>query len=488
MPRIRFENSYGRLPDVFYSRDKPKGAPAPNLICVNDQLCAELGLDADWLRSEDGLAMLSGNGFPGSADPLAMAYAGHQFGGFSGQLGDGRALLIGELLDPRGERFDVQLKGSGRTRFSRSGDGKATVETVLREYLVSEGMAALGIPTTRALAAVTSGEMIWREQGQLPGAILCRVAQSHVRVGTFEFSAAQHDTESVRTLADYVLQRHFPEIEGEGYEALLGAIVEKQAALVAQWMHLGFIHGVMNTDNMQVAGETLDYGPCAFMDHFDPGQVFSVVDAGGRYAWDQQAAMAHWNLIRLVEALAPILTDSRDALQEVAERVGASFSRRFEHDFLQGFRRKLGFLGAQDGDLPFIQNTFEVMAKDSVDFTLFFRHLTRLAGDQGQAEFESLFSSVDNARLWLKSWQARIAQDSASDLERAATMGRINPIFIPRNHRVEEAIQDGFAGDFSSFRRLNQILARPFEEQPEYEAYERAPSDAERVRQTHCNT
>ena len=491
MNPIQFDNSYANLPDAFHSRGKVKGAPAPELIRVNDALCTEMGLDAEWLRSEDGLAMLSGNGFPETADPLAMAYAGHQFGGFSAQLGDGRALLLGEVLDADGERWDVQLKGSGRTRFSRGGDGKATVAAIVREYLMSEGLFALGVPTTRALAAVTTGENIWRDEGSLPAAILCRVARSHVRVGTFEFFAARRDTESVRCLADYIIERHYPQAQGLGderYEALLSGIIQRQASLVAKWMQVGFIHGVMNTDNIQIYGETLDYGPCAFMDDFRPGCVFSAIDSGGRYAWDQQPAMAHWGLIRLVESLAPLLADSREKLQEVAERASATFTKRFEGDFLAGFRRKFGLLTPLEEDREFVQSALNILSQNDVDFTLFFRQLTRVAAGQSSDSLESFFNSQPDAQAWLMTWQARIKQDAAGMEERVNTMRAINPIFIPRNHRVEEAIQAALEGDFKPFHKLAEILAKPFREQPENAAYEKAPTDEEKVRSTHCNT
>ncbi len=487
----KFDNSYARLPEAFFSLAKPKGAPAPGLICVNDEFSERLGLDAQWLRSDAGLDMLSGRSYPEGSEPLAMAYAGHQFGGFSAQLGDGRALLLGEVVDPEGTRWDLQLKGSGRTRFSRGGDGKATVSAILREYLLSEGMFGLGLPTTRALAAVTTGESLWREEGQLPGAILCRVAQSHVRVGTFQYFAARGDSDSVGLLADYVIDRHYPEArsaEGNMYVALLEGVVQRYASLVARWMQMGFIHGVMNTDNLQIVGETLDYGPCAFMDAFRPGCVFSAIDSGGRYAWDQQPNMAHWGMIRLTESLAPLLSEDRDELQAIAERASGRFSEHFEREFLGGFRRKFGLMEPMDTDGEFIQTAFTTMDRNGVDFTLFFRHLTRIAGGSDSGPWESLFESADDARSWLQLWRERMANDGGHGTDRDAMMKAVNPIFIPRNHRVEEAIQGALAGDFEPFQRLTEILKRPFEEQPEHHGYESAPTEEERVHHTHCNT
>ncbi|MCA9000916.1 MAG: YdiU family protein [Planctomycetes bacterium] len=491
MMGIQFDNSYARLPEGFWSKGKVWGAPDPGWIEVNEGLCGELGLDLDWVRSEEGFAMFSGNRFPESAEPLAMAYAGHQFSGFSPQLGDGRALLIGEVLDPGGKRWDLRLKGSGRTRLSRGGDGKATVEAIVREYLVSEGMHGLGIPTTRALAAVTTGERIWREQGQLPGAILCRVARSHVRVGTFQYFAVRGETESVRTLADYVIDRHYPEArdaDGSPYVAMLHNIVERQAQLVARWMQVGFIHGVMNTDNMQVLGETLDYGPCAFMDEFDPAQVFSMIDVRGRYAWDQQANMAHWGLIRLIEALASVLSENHEELQAIATVASAHFSKHFEEAFLTGFRQKLGLLEPREDDATFLQTAFSAMAQNKVDFTLFFRHLTRIAAGHAPTEFESLFPAPEPAQTWLETWRTRTESESTSPEQRASAMTQTNPIFIPRNHRVEEAIQAALTGDYQPFHELARILATPYQEQPDSAAYENAPTESERVCQTHCNT
>jgi uncharacterized protein YdiU (UPF0061 family) len=491
MKAIEFDNSYARLPEGFYSMGKPKGAPTPALIRVNDELCSQLGINGDWLRSEPGMDMLAGNAFPESAEPLAMAYAGHQFGGFTAQLGDGRALLIGEVLDATGGRWDVQLKGSGRTRFSRGGDGKANVEAILREYLLSEGMHALGIPTTRALAAVTTGEAILREEGPTPGAILCRVAQSHVRVGTFQYFAARGDTDSVRKLADYVIDRHYPEAresQDNPYVALLESVVQRHASLVARWMQAGFIHGVMNTDNMQIVGETLDYGPCAFMDDFRPGCVFSAIDSRGRYAWDQQPNMAHWGLIRLTESLAPLLSEDREELQKLANQASDKFSQFFEREFIGGYRRKFGLMEPLDGDGEFVQSAFTAMTKNEVDYTLFFRHLTKIADGCDSTEWLQLFESAEDAQTWLQAWRERIDKDTTEPSARVAIMQRNNPIFIPRNHRVEEAIQHAIGGDFEHFHKLTQILNHPFEEQPEHAEYERAPLEEEKVKHTHCNT
>jgi uncharacterized protein YdiU (UPF0061 family) len=483
----RFDNSYARLPEAFYRRVLPAAVPKATLVRLNQQLSDELVLDPSWLRSADGVAMLSGNRLPAGADSIAMAYGGHQFGSWNPGLGDGRALLLGEVFDRNGIRRDVQLKGSGQTPFSRSGDGKATLGSVLREYIVSEAMFALGIPTTRSLAVVTTGESVHRET-PLPGAVLTRVARSHVRVGTFQLFA-NRDPASVRALADYVIQRHFPEDAQavNPYRALLESVMERQAQLVARWMQLGFIHGVMNTDNMQVAGETIDYGPCAFMDEFHPKCVFSSIDHYGRYAWNQQPVIAQWNLHRLAEALLPLLGPSQDRAVAEAAAALSRFQGLFQRDFVAGFRRKLGLLQPHIRDSDFIDDTLETLANQGVDFTLFFRRLTQIADGSDTDELVQLFVDPDAGRGWLARWQDRVAlEDSAAP--RAAVMRGVNPVYIPRNHRVEEAIRDARKGDFSTFEALVAVLARPYVEQPENAAYERAPTPAQKVHETFCGT
>jgi len=487
---ITFDNSYARLPQPFFARTTPAAVPDPTLIRLNEGLCNELGLESSWLASEDGVAMLAGNTVPDSAEALSMAYAGHQFGGFNPQLGDGRAILLGEVRDRNGIRRDIQLKGSGRTPFSRGGDGKATLSAILREYILSEAMFALGVPTTRALAAVTTGESIDRET-LMPGAILTRVAQSHVRVGTFQFFAARDDRASLMRLAEYVIERHYPRAAEASNPvlALLEYVVERQAELIARWMQIGFIHGVMNTDNMQIAGETIDYGPCAFMDDFHPKCVFSSIDRNGRYAWNQQPVMGKWNLSRLAEALIPILSTDVQTALNMAKHALDGFDLRFNENYLAGFQRKLGLIEADKDDDKFIAATTEALAKGEVDFTLFFRHLTRVAAGESDDALIRLFSTPSKARSWLAMWRKRVsAEKSTSQQLRGAIMQGVNPIFIARNHRVEEAIAHALRGDFQTFHELTRVLSNPYGEQPQYAQYERPPLEEEKVRETFCNT
>ena len=485
----RFENSYAALPARFHQRAAPNPVDAPRLIKVNDTLAADLGIDPDFLRSADGLEMLAGNRFPESAEPIAMAYAGHQFGSFVPQLGDGRALLVGEVLDRNGRRRDIQLKGSGPTRFSRNGDGRAAIGPVLREYIVSEAMHAMRIPTTRALAAVTTGEKVYRERA-LPGAVFARVASSHIRIGTFQFFAAREDTEGLRTLADYAIERHYPEARNDEqpYLAFLTGVVERQARLVAQWMLVGFIHGVMNTDNMSISGETIDYGPCAFMDAYNAGTVFSSIDQGGRYAYANQPGIAVWNLARLAETLLPLLADDLDKAVELAEAAVKTFQGHYSTAFHTGLRQKIGLTSSEAGDIPLIADLFERMARNQVDFTKLFRTLARnVDGDPGIAR--DLFANPADFDAWLPKWLERLEREPAGQPAIKGVMLTSNPKYIPRNHRVEEAIAAAVEhGDFAPFERLNAILSRPFDEQPEHEAYAAPPREDERVLRTFCGT
>ncbi len=384
-----FDNSYARLPERFFVKLAPTPVPTPRLIRLNQALARQLGLDPRALDTPDGAAIFGGNRVPDGAEPLAMAYAGHQFGHWVPQLGDGRAVLLGEIIDQDGVRRDIQLKGAGRTPFSRRGDGRAVLGPVLREYLVSEAMAALGIATTRSLAAVTTGERIQRD-GPQPGAVLTRVASSHVRIGTFEFFAARGDTDAVRILADYVIARHYPDVAGaaQPHAALFEAVVGRTAALVASWQLVGFIHGVMNTDNMSIAGETIDYGPCAFMDTYHPGTVYSSIDSGGRYAYGNQPRIAQWNLASLAEALLPLLGDGDGEAAAVAAAQAAidGFPGRFDAAWLAGMRAKLGLVAAEEGDQDLARDLLDRMAGNRADFTLTFRRLSDAAGDGGEAE------------------------------------------------------------------------------------------------------
>jgi len=486
---LRFNNTYAALPETFYSKQNPAPAPNPQMICANHELAAELGIDPDFLTSEAGLAMCSGRAMPNGAQPIAMAYAGHQFGGWSPQLGDGRALLIGEITSPAGERFDIQLKGSGRTRFSRQGDGKAALGPVLREYIVSEAMAALGVPTTRALAAVTTGERVQRERG-LPGAIITRVARSHVRIGTFQYFAAREDVASLRTLTDYVIARHYPEAAAAPNPALamFQAIAARQARLVASWMKYGFIHGVMNTDNMQVAGETIDYGPCAFMDDFDPLKTFSSIDFHGRYAWGRQPSIAQWNLARLGEALLPLWNEPEDAAISRIQDALSEYAGAFNTAFVSAFAQKLGLLPDWEPCQTFIQATLKTMHENRTDFTLFFSRLARLQESGGRDRFHALFASPEAAASWLEEWE-RACKDCDMDPDsRQSLMRSANPIYIARNHQVEYAIAAALNGDYTPMLKLHGILRHPFKEQPDASAYERPPQPDEAVLQTFCGT
>ena len=472
---IPFDNSYARLPDRFYARLGPTPVAAPGLIKVNHGLAQRLGLDPGGLETPEMVATLAGNGVPDGAEPLAQAYAGHQFGGWNPQLGDGRALLLGELVAPDGARFDLQLKGSGPTPYSRMGDGRAPLGPVLREYIVSEAMAALHVPTTRALAAVTTGEPVLRE-GMEPGAVLTRVASSHIRVGTFQFFAAREDWEAVRHLADHVIARHYPDAaEGEDrYLGLLQSVIARQAALVAKWMSLGFIHGVMNTDNMTISGETIDYGPCAFMDEYHPGKVFSSIDQGGRYAYANQARIAQWNLACLAQALMEVLAGDEDAQLEAAQGAVNAYPEQFQTAWLTEMRAKLDLEGEAEGDAALIEDLFALMAEAHADFTLTFRGL-------GDGSARAQFADVAGFEEWVKAWEARGGGFSE-------TLYGSNPCYIPRNHLVQAAITAGLAGDFAPFEELVTVLAAPYDARPAHAAYAQPPQTHERVHQTFCGT
>ena len=480
-----FDNTYARELEGFYVPWKAAQVAQPRMIKFNHQLAEELGLDADALDSDAGARIFAGNETPEGAVPLAQAYAGHQFGGFVPQLGDGRALLIGEVMDRYGRRRDIQLKGSGPTPFSRAGDGRAALGPVLREYLIGEAMHALGIPTTRALAAVVTGEPVYRERA-LPGAVLTRVAASHVRVGTFQFFAVRGEQAKVRQLADYVIDRHYPELKGQAnpYPGLLERVCDKQAALVAGWMHVGFIHGVMNTDNMTISGETIDYGPCAFMDHYDPATVFSSIDTQGRYAYANQPRIAQWNLARLAETLLPLIDyDTNRAIARATEVVNA-FSGHYERYWVKGMRAKLGLLTEEEADLNLGTEFLTAMDGNNVDYTLAFRYLADAALGQ-QERVRGLFSDPSAYDRWSGHWQARLSREAVAPLERAQAMRRANPMFTPRNHRVEEALGAAVEhDDYAPFEALLKILARPYDDQPEFAAYAEPPVEGQSHYQT----
>jgi len=486
-----FENTYARLPDRFYARVVPTPVRAPRLIRVNTELALNLGLDPDWLAGPEGLEVLAGRVVPEAAEPIAMAYAGHQFGHFVPQLGDGRAILLGEVIDQQGVRRDVQLKGSGRTPFSRGGDGRAALGPVLREYVVSEAMAALGIPTTRSLAAVVTGETVARET-PLPGAVLTRVATSHVRIGTFQFFAARGDLEGLRLLADHVISRHYPEAAhaDRPYRSLLELVIERQAELIARWLLVGFIHGVMNTDNMSIAGETIDYGPCAFMDEYHPAKVFSSIDQLGRYAYANQPQIATWNLARFAETLLPLIDEDQQQAIKQAEGVLDRFSARFEAAYSAGMRQKLGFSTEADGDLGLAGEFLSLLATNHVDFTLAFRRLSDAAGSvPAEADLRSLFKDEQGFGTWAKRWCSRLMREPNHEDERRARMRAVNPAFIPRNHRIEAMIEAaGEHEDFAPFEELLLVLAKPFEDQTSFARYMDPPQRHERVYQTFCGT
>ncbi len=486
--RFGFENTYARLPEQFYARVNPTAVRAPRLVRVNRGLAELLGLDASELESPEGIAVLAGNRVAEGSEPLAMAYAGHQFGNLVPQLGDGRANLLGEVVGRDGVRYDVQLKGAGRTPFSRGGDGRAAIGPVLREYLVSEAMAAMGVPTTRALAAVLTGQPVQRET-ELPGAILTRVAKSHLRVGSFEYFAVRRDTEAIRVLADYAIGRHYPEASGaeKPYRAFLDGVVARQASLVARWMGLGFIHGVMNTDNTSISGETIDYGPCAFMEAYDPSKVFSSIDRQGRYAYGNQPRMMLWNLTRLAEALLPVLqleAGSKEAAIASAQESLEGFAPRYETAFLAEFRRKLGLMEAHAGDEALVHDLLERMSAGKADFTLTFRRL-----GEGADRARALFAEPAAFDEWAVRWRARLAEEGVSAEEREAAMRLVNPIYIPRNHLVEAALDAAAEReDFGLFEELLGVVTRPYEELAGLERFSLPAKAGEAVRWTFCGT
>jgi uncharacterized protein YdiU (UPF0061 family) len=486
-----FQNTYAALPDGFFARVAPTPVAAPRLIKLNRPLAIRLGLDPDLLESPEGAEILAGKRLPDGAEPIAMAYAGHQFGHFVPQLGDGRAILLGEVIDIDGIRRDIQLKGSGPTPFSRRGDGRAALGPVLREYIVSEAMAAMGIPTTRSLAATITGESVMRETA-LPGAVLTRVASSHIRVGTFQYFAARGDTEGVRRLADHAIARHYPQAAQaeRPYHALLEGVIARQAELVARWLQIGFIHGVMNTDNTSISGETIDYGPCAFMDYYDPAAVFSSIDEQGRYAYANQPRIALWNLTRLAECLLPLFSDDKDKAIEEAQSVLAEFPGKFTAAYQSGLRQKIGLFTARDGDEALVQDLLDAMAKNNADFTLTFRRLSAAAEDAARdQDARALFADPVAYDEWVARWRQRTGEEPQAPAERAAMMRTVNPAFIPRNHRIEAVIQAAVASDdYAPFEELLAVLAKPYEEQPAFADYANPPEPHQRVLQTFCGT
>jgi len=486
----RFDNSYARLPERFFARLPPTAVAKPGLIRINAELAAELGIDPLWLSSTEGVQAMAGNFVPEGAEPIATVYAGHQFGSWNPRLGDGRALLLGEVIARDGQRFDIQLKGSGRTPYSRGGDGRAPLGPVLREYIVSETMAALGIPTTRSLAAVTTGETVYRDAA-LPGAVLARVARSHIRIGTVQYFYSIKDHEALKLLLDHVIGRHYPAVAGEAEPclALLRGIIERQASLVAKWQMLGFIHGVMNTDNMLLSGETIDYGPCAFMDAFDPGAVYSSIDHGGRYAYRNQPAVAHWNLTCLAQAMLPVLHEDEPTAIATAQEALAEFPGLFERAHQAELNRKLGFAQDSEQVRELGADLFQLMAAGQTDFTLTFRRLTELASVQESHSIRHLFEFPEAFNPWLERWRSLLAQDAMDATQRSALMTRANPVLIPRNHLVEEVISAAVLNaDFAPFHHWVDALKNPYVFAPGLERYAHPPRPDEIVQATFCGT
>ncbi|MCH2263949.1 MAG: YdiU family protein [SAR86 cluster bacterium] len=484
-----FDNSYNGLPQEFFERINPVPVQDPQLIIFNDNLAKTLGIDESKTRKQ--LAELfSGNVIPKGSSPIALAYAGHQFGQFVSQLGDGRAVLLGEISTPEQKHYDIQLKGSGQTKFSRQGDGRAPLGPVIREYIVSEAMHALGIPSTRSLAAVTTGEKVYRETA-LPGGILTRIAESHIRVGTFEYFAAQNKIENLKTLAEYTIKRHFPLLKDSrnSYLSLLELVCDRQIELIAKWMGIGFIHGVMNTDNTSIVGETIDYGPCAFMDSYNPSTVFSSIDAHGRYAFGNQPSIAHWNMACFANCLAPLIDQDSDKAEEQAQEVINQFPNKMKVALMTVMCKKIGLKSTNSNSQETLQKLLSIMLDNESDYTLTFRYLSEIIKGKGNTLFKKQFLEHKQISNWLKEWTDLIKDQSLSKKEIALSMESSNPVFIPRNHLVERAIEAAVENnDFSEMKTLLAILNRPYEEQSSYSDFMKPPKPHEVVHQTFCGT
>ena len=488
---VDFSNSFGSLHSDFFVKMNPEIMPDLKLIRLNESLCEDLGLQPDQLREQDGVNFLGGKNILSNQKPLAQVYAGHQFGNFVPQLGDGRAILLGELIGQDGNRRDLQLKGSGKTPFSRMGDGRSGLGPVLREYIVSEAMSALGIPTTRALAALFTGERVVRE-GPVPGAILVRIAKSHIRIGTFEYFAHRGEVDKVKILANYVIDRHYPEIsyKQDKYVQLLEKVIEKQALLIAEWMRVGFIHGVMNTDNMTLSGETIDFGPCAFMDHFNIDKSYSSIDAQGRYRFSNQPHIATWNLSRLAETLLPLIDDNQTNAVKQAEKSLDAFVPLFTAHWTKVMGEKLGIKNPIDSDKLMIENLLELMQAGHSDYTLTFRKFSKILKSNDKKDWLSLFQDPEDPKLliWLKQWENRLKSIPITKEQIAKNLDRTNPYFIPRNHIIELCISEAVRGDLSRFDKLAQAIKTPYSEQPEFNDFSKPPENHEIVHQTFCGT
>ncbi len=481
-PGFNFDNTYIHLPKVFYTKLSPMPVRKPEMVMFNASLATDMGLDFSELSADAQAALFSGNIVPEGAEPLSQAYAGHQFGHFT-MLGDGRAIVWGEHVTPSGQRLDIQFKGSGPTPYSRGGDGRAALGPMLREYIISEAMHALNIPTTRSLAVVTNGEEVYREAA-LPGAILTRIARSHIRVGTFQFAALQHDKESIQALVDYTIDRHYPWIKEEDNQpiSLLKAVMEKQADLITHWMRVGFIHGIMNTDNMALSGETIDYGPCAFMDAYGPMTVFSSIDHTKRYAYANQPAMVQWNLARLAETMLPLMDDKTERAIDIAEEVVNSFGPLYKDKSLSMIRGKLGLFGAQSEDENLFTDLLDWMQRQDADYTNTFLYLTEDGPPPGKLYDGKIFKE------WHARWQARLAKNTKPMEPSLSLMRANNPVVIPRNHKVEEALDAATNGDLKPLNELLTALKEPYENRPEIKTYQSTPEPGERVHQTFCGT
>ena len=488
---IYFNNSFVQLGEKFYAKLNPTPVEQPKIVKLNEELSNKLGIDLEMLELEDWASIFSGNRILPGSEPLAMVYAGHQFGHLVPQLGDGRAILLGEVIDNSSIRNDIQLKGSGITPFSRQGDGRAALGPVLREYIVSEAMNALDIPTTRSLCAVTSGEPVYRET-VLPGAVLTRVASGHVRTGTFQYFALKGDVKAITELANYVIDRHYPEVKESPntYLKLLEKVMDRHALLVSKWLHVGFIHGVMNTDNMALSGETIDYGPCAFMDSFNKTQVFSSIDHSGRYSYGNQPQIVQWNLARLAETILPLIDKNQESAVEMAKEVIELYSERFKEFWLSGMRQKLGLFNSEQEDENLIESLLNIMHENEADFTLTFRWLCDAAFDKkNNKNLRTLFKDAGAYDNWSESWRSRLSRESASPEERVKLMRKVNPAVIPRNHRVEQALNAAVENlDFGPFERLVDVLSSPYEEMKEKDEFMLPPKQGEHVLQTFCGT
>ncbi|MBO6557312.1 MAG: YdiU family protein [Pseudomonadales bacterium] len=490
--QVPFDNTYVKLPERFYSKQLPSPVAEPGVIRINDQLADFLGIDSGWLRSEEGLSTVAGNHLPEGADPIATVYAGHQFGSWNPQLGDGRAILLGEVIGKDDQRYDLQLKGAGQTPYSRMGDGRAPLGPVLREYLVSEAMHAFGVRTSRALAAVTTGEPVYREES-LPGAVIARVASSHIRIGTVQFFASRQDNEALGLLVDHTLQRHYPGrhnadmTDSEKALALLDEVMRAQAELVASWQMVGFVHGVMNTDNMLLSGETIDYGPCAFMDTYNPEAVFSSIDHGGRYAYRNQPGIAHWNVACLAQALVPVISDDEEVAVEAAKDALEQFPPYFLEANIAGLRKKFGLITENEDDESLAKAFLDLLEAHQLDFTLSFRRLSELAGEEPELNISKLGGFPSAFDDWMNRWQARCQEEQHP--ERQVQMLGTNPVMIPRNHLIEEAIQQASENEsFESFHLLVDQLETPFSQEGKTDKLLKRPRPEEVVRQTFCGT